>query len=380
VLEKRLGEQDNLLLLASQLIRDRVSTVQSRARGKRKTRTKEPKTPDDEGPPAQLEHANLLRTRGLSALIAAALVGISASTLRRWRGRLRACRPLVSRRGPEARELRADELARQISDLVRRSRGLFGADSLSHAVPGVSRREALAIKNATLTAMERERRGECQRVIVTEPGVVRGFDAMHLPANDDFPYALCAGDACVAYTTSAVAVRRYDGPTVACTLDADFSQYGAPLVIRLDRASCHRTADVVDVCERHCVLMLHGPPHHPRFYGQLERQNRDRRVWLNSAPRPPPNTIASELEELRVLLNSAWSRRSMHWHTAEERWRQRPRLGLDRTELRSHVDALTARFAADLKPCAYDGLARRLAIEVALTQHGFLRRESREAC
>lgn len=28
----------------------------------------------------------------------------------------------------------------------------------------------------------------------------------------------------------------------------------------------------------YAVLVLHGPPHHPRFYGQLERQNREHRA------------------------------------------------------------------------------------------------------
>jgi hypothetical protein len=247
-------------------------------------------------------------------------------------------------------------------------------------VPGVSRREAAAIKASTLTAMETERKRTLGHVIVTEPGVVRGFDAMYVCTAEGRMYALCAGDGCVPYTTSIVVVDCYDGPSVAAALDRDFCQNGAPLVLRLDRASCHQTADVAAVCDKHGVLVLHGPPRHPRFYGQLERQNRDRRVWLNRAPRPPPHAIASDLERCRVILNSEWPRRTLGFLTAEERWKRRQIPSLDRSELRDHVDDLTARFAADLQSRAYEGLARRLAIEHALTQRGFLKLERRVGC
>jgi transposase InsO family protein len=263
---------------------------------------------------------------------------------------------------------------------VRQSRGLFGAEALSHAVPGVSRREAAAIKRATLTALERERKSTLSHVVVTEPGVIRGFDAMHVCTTEGPLYALCAGDGCVPFTTSIAVVARYDGPAVASALDQDFCEHGAPLVARMDRASCHRTDDVAVTCRDHQVLVLHGPPRHPRFYGQLERQNRDRRVWLQRAARPPPELLASELERNRVILNSEWRRRSLDWLTAEERWKRRQSLSIDRLELSDHVDDLTARFAAELESRVYDGLARRLAIEVALTQRGFLRREKREGC
>lgn len=281
---------------------------------------------------------------------------------------------------PAPAELRDDELARTVESLVRQSRGLFGADSLSAAVPGISRREAAAIKAATLTEMEAERKRSLDQVIVTEPGIIRGFDAMYVCTTDGMVYALCAGDACVPYTTSIAIAERYDSPAVAAALDEDFCENGAPLVLRMDRAACHKTDEVAAVCLAHGVLVLHGPPRHPRFYGQLERQNRDRRVWLNHGPRPPPSAIASDLERQRVFLNSAWRRRSLGFLTAEERWKRRQIPCLDRTELRNHVDELTARFSVEAKTRAYDGLARRLAIELALTQRGYLRQSRREAC
>jgi len=52
----------------------------------------------------------------------------------------------------------------QVEDLVRVTRGLAGAESLSHGVVGVSRRTAAGFKAETLTAMERERRARCTSV------------------------------------------------------------------------------------------------------------------------------------------------------------------------------------------------------------------------
>src|SRR5262249_20196448 len=65
---------------------------------------------------------------------------------------------------------------------------------------------------------------------------------------------------------------------------------GAPLVCRLDRARQHHTAAVLAALRRHGVLILHGPPHCPRYYGPLERQNREHRQWL--AMQPAPTSLA----------------------------------------------------------------------------------------
>ena len=70
----------------------------------------------------------------------------------------------------------------------------------------------------------------------------------------------------------------YDSAAVADVLDRDMAEHGAPLVCRMDRASVHRTAGVLEVLRSRQVLLLHGPPHHAQYYGQLERQNREHRA------------------------------------------------------------------------------------------------------
>jgi len=50
--------------------------------------------------------------------------------------------------------------------------------------------------------------------------------------------------------------------------------------MRMDRASSHDTFAVHEVLREHEVLLLHGPPRYPQYYGQHERQNREHQAWL----------------------------------------------------------------------------------------------------
>jgi hypothetical protein len=149
----------------------------------------------------------------------------------------------------------------QVEDLVRRTRGLVGADALAHRVAGVSRRAAAAIKTETRMAMERERRAGCRSVAVSAPGIVRGFDQLWVPTTCGLRPVLVSADACVPYRTSLVVADRYDSRSVARAIDEDFREHGAPLVWRADRASCHRTDEVEEVLRGWDVLRLHGPAH-----------------------------------------------------------------------------------------------------------------------
>ena len=311
----------------------------------------------------------------------ALLVGAGASTVRRWRRRARAGEALSRRRGPPPSVPDRDNPKVRVAEmLVRELRGLAGADALSKAVPGLSRRHAAIVKSWTLTAMERERKAEQDRVAVTTPGVMRGFDAMDVATTDRKRYPLCSSDAAIPYTTSIAVEERYDTLAVAGALDADFGQHGAPLVLRNDRWRAHDAPQVRDVCQRHQVLVLHGPPHHPGYYGQLERQNLDRRTWLDHLGLVAPDELVSACERMRVCLNSLWPRRSLAWHTPEEMWKGRPAITIDRSELAAEVRDLQVRLDQTVVAPAYPGFTERLAIEAALTRHGLLHRVEGGGC
>lgn len=310
--------------------------------------------------------------KGLPRQLAAAVIGVHRTTLARWRRREERGEPCVYQRGPGERPLTKATVARVVS-LVKELRGLVGAESLRRSIGGLTRRAAARIKRDTLTQMERERRAEAQHVTVTEPGVLRGFDAMVLPDNE---YLLVAADGSAPYRTSWARVPRYDGRAVAVFLERDLAQNGAPLVLRLDRARQHATQPVLELLASHQVLVLHGPVHRACFYGQLERQNREHRAWL-AAPGDTQRGIGAMIN----ALNSKWRRSTLGWRTAAEVWTARRPLNVNRNELYEEVKERAARVrnAGWLRGKPAD-FADRVAIEQALTSRGLLRREMRGWC
>lgn len=362
---------DRLLGVASGVIRGRVRSSRTRKP------TKESGGGEGDDPDPGLEIAmrveaeRELRKAGLAAALSCAVVGASVATVRRWRRR----ETPALRSAPVSASL-APELRGRVAALVRGLRGLIGAEALRHAVPGVSRRQAARVKADTLAEMERERIAGAERVVVTVPGVVRGFDAMHVRTTAGVRYPLVAADAAVPYRTSATPVQRYDEHAVAALLERDFTTHGAPLVLRADRWRAHDAPRVVAVLRGHGVLLLHGPPHHPGYYGQLERQNREHRAWLTATGELDPDALSDACEEMRSALNCQWPRRSLGWRTSLEVWTVRPAIDVDRAALREEVQDRAARIRRRAEGrAAVAAMAERLAIEWALTKRGYLRRE-----
>jgi hypothetical protein len=313
-----------------------------------------------------------LRASGVSLALAAAVVGVSGRTVQRWARRAEPLSPPPRR---DSRPPTAPGLVQRVVSLVRELHGLIGAEALRHAVPGISRRAAAAIKRATVIDLARARRAAAARIQITVPGVLRGVDGMHVVTAGGPVHVLVAADGCIPYRTSLQPAARYDGARVADFLAGDFARHGAPLVCRLDRARCHDTPAVQDVLRAHEVLTLHGPPHCPGFYGQIERQNREHRGWLQAAGTLAPVALAGCVAQLQATMNRDWPRRSLLWQTPEERWRQRPMLPDNRRALHEEVIERRARIQRHLtvhgKPADF---TERLAIEQALTARGYLRR------
>lgn len=312
-----------------------------------------------------------LVSRGLSWAWAALGVGVHPSTARRWRRRESAGEPLVRRRGRHALPV-TEAACADARRLVRNTHGLIGASALSHSVVGLSRRVAAQLKDETCGALERERRGQAQQVHVAAPGLVRGFDAMAVPHG----HLLIAADGCVPYRTSWTRVRRYDGPAVATLLERDFDSHGAPLVLRLDRAKAHDVPAVHEVLDAGGVLPLQGPPNYPCYYGQLERQNLEHRLWLAADP-----TASLDLEAMMAVMNDQWRRNTLGWQTAGEIWATRPVITTDRRELAEDVRerAWNLQHCRHGSPLSQD-LAWRLAVKQALVNRGLLRIENGGWC
>ncbi len=314
---------------------------------------------------------------GLELKRVAWVVGFHPSSFRRWRRRAARREALVRRRRPRHRHSEAAAHS-TASQLVRELKGLVGVESLRHSVPGLTRREAAQIKHSTTTAMERERQAAATRIDVSVPGCMRGFDAMQLGPREGAEHLLVAGDASVPYRTSWNIVDRYTGERVLDFLEHDLDTNGSPLVLRMDRATQHQIAPIRELLSAREVLILHGPPYRPTYYGQLERQNREHRAWLKAA-----GVAASPLTAHTMMhaLNARWRRRTLDFKTAQELWSARPQLAVDRAAFREEVIERSERIrrSLDLRGKHAD-TAFRLGLEQILEQRGFLSRSFAGRC
>ena len=377
-LQARVGTTDRLLEVASGLLHGRIRPLGRAGRQKKTKAAPNEKKPDD--PDAERRRAlhgtEEMRQLGLGAAIAARIAGVHEATLRRWRARDERGEPLVRRAWAKGRPRVPALAAERAAELVRRLHGQVGAESLRRSVAGISRREAAWVKAHTLTFMERERRSSLTRVSVTAPDVMRGLDGMYLHSAEGTLHALFTADAAVPYRTQVKTATRYDAQLVLRALCSDIEQHGAPLVYRFDRASAHDSPAVREMLDAQQVLVLHGPPRCPRFYGQHERQNREHRAWADELALLPLEEIEPRLEEILEAVNKLWRRRTLGWQTAYEAWSARPRLEIDRRALREEVSERAAHIGRQMqcrgKPA---DLAERLAIEQALETRGYLRQQ-----
>ncbi len=258
----------------------------------------------------------------------------------------------------------------------RRNHWGLGGAALSKGVPGLSRRDASRLKQGTLTRMEAERKTSACHVIVMKPDVIRGFDPVFAEAAEGRRYLMPVADAAVPKRTTVDVKERYAADAVYEVLKKDIEDHGAPLVYRMDRARQHDHPKVRALLDEHSVLVLHGPPHYPQYYGQLERQNREHRAVLDALGLvPTPIMLALSREKISAI-DSRWPRRALGWRTAHEIWQTRTALQVDRKALRQDVQRMTAKIQSKQGCRGFPAdMAERLAIEAALTKRGLLSRQ-----
>ena len=301
-----------------------------------------------------------MREQGATIEDCSEVLGISVATVRRD------LKPKPCSAKPS--KARDEAACQQVRSIVRATHAVVGAQSLSRT-SGLPRRICAEIKRQERRALERERKARCQRVALAAPGIVRGFDAMHVESTEGKAYWLVAADAAIPYRTSILTVPTYDAEHVMAALVADFETNGAPLVLRLDRIACQRTEEVLALLARYEVLPLHGPPRHPYYYGQLERQNREHREWYALLGIATPAELAEASEAMRTSLNALWSRPRLDGWTAEQAWRARQPIQINRAELIRDV----ARCTSGLVTSGVELLkAQRIATERALIERELL--------
>ena len=332
-------------------------------------RARSKKTSSEDPEPARTRHeaVKIMREQGAPAKLCAAALAVSLSTIRRSM--------IIAPALTKATPVPNPTACQRVRSVVRATHGLVGAANLGR-MAGLPRRTCAAIKRRELRELELERKARCATVTIAAPGIIRGFDAMHVASTDGKAYWLVAADAAVPYRTSIVTVTDYDAEHVIAALQADFETYGPPLILRLDRIACQRTEEVLAMLARYEVLPLHGPPRHPYYYGQLERQNREHREWYAMLGAVTPAELSAAGEAMRTSLNALWSRPTLDGWTAEQAWRARKPIQIDRQELRRDVE----RCAFGLVTSGVERLrAQRIATERALIERELLTINREEA-
>ena len=376
-LKMRSEAVERLLDLAGDWARGKIGARAPRSKPqKTKTPANDPEEPDGGIARSVWREACHQVTQGAKWIQAARMLGRSSATLRRWKHRAQCNCLLRQRPGPGSRALPSPTQQCLVDDLVRALDGQIGAAALSKGVPGLSRRDASKLKQRTLSRMEAERKTSACHIIVMKPDVIRGFDPVFAEAAEGRRYLMPVADAAVPKRTTVEVKDRYDADAVYEVLKKDIEDHGAPLVYRMDRARQHDHPKVRALLDEHCVLVLHGPPHYPQYYGQLERQNREHRAVLD-AMGPVQTPLMTELSRAKIrAIDSRWPRRALGWRTAHEIWQTRTTLQVDREALRQDVQRMTAKLQSKQGCRGFPAdMAERLAIEAALTKRGLLSRQ-----
>lgn len=132
---------------------------------------------------------------------------------------------------------------------------------------------------------------------------------------------------------------------------------------------------------KHGVLVLHGPPYYPRFYGQLERQNREHRGILDVHAVPSSDALAALSAGMLRAVNELWPRPNLGWRTARQVCENRRRVDENRDELREEVSERARRIARESKTRELPSdFFERIALERALEKRGYLRRQEGGWC
>ena len=172
---------------------------------------------------------------------------------------------------------------------------MAGGETLSKRIPEVSRRQAQAIRANMARRKERERKRAALRLTVHLPGVLRGFDALHLVQRKSL--ALVAQDRCTRLFTSLTESKSYATANVIDALKRDWKRAGPPWAVVLDNASSHRTEPVAELACEYGVQLVFSPPRYPGFNGGLERGNRDYRELERRRPGLEPTEYCAFLNE-----------------------------------------------------------------------------------
>lgn len=256
--------------------------------------------------------------QGLSYGQAAAKLGVSASTLQKWRARWRESRLEPSLRGRPMDRPSAHERNYIISMFALMGPGL-GVPTLAKLFPETARRELEDIARRYRFTYRRNRSLiHCLRW--NHPGRVWAMDFTHapLPIDGTYPLVLLVRDLASGKQLLALPAAEISSKGAHDALLALFMRYGGPLVVKSDNDAAFTADEVKRLLARWRVTHLLSPPATPEYNGACEAGvgSLKARAHHESARHGRPGEwTCDDVEAARAMANETarpWGRAEPH--------------------------------------------------------------------
>jgi transposase InsO family protein len=172
--------------------------------------------------------------------------------------------------------------------------------------------------------------------------------------------------------------KLVDGPAdedaVHRNLEAAFSRYGAPLVLKHDGGSIFHGRRMRALLRRHQVTELTGPRHYPQYNGKKERSMRDIKSYERAMRRHGgPSVLSRRIDAAVGDLNEGRPRPMLGGRTAREVFEQDRLLLPDRRVFSEEVNRTERQLRDAARTRAEADSARRRAVEGVLLAYGLMK-------
>lgn len=249
-------------------------------------------------------------------------IGLSYTTLMRWKRRLAAGRPVVDKPGPKkVRPLDLGQLKQKIRDLQHGKKRSRGTGRVHGSFSGaISRRELNQMIRNVRNEHNRQKNARRHRVTWLKPNLAWAMDdcrktsvvaggALHLHNLSDL---------CSRYKFHPLASSSLPcGEEVAGHLNHLFSRFGAPLFCKRDNGGNLNHGAVNDILEDAYVIPINSPPYTAPYNGAAEHTQGEFKNYLRQW-----HWKANTVDEFSLLAETAahdinhHPRRSLNGKTA----------------------------------------------------------------
>ena len=268
------------------------------------------------------------REQGLSALEAAACLGLAPRTLRQWQldaqTEMLRIQPLGR---PLLRSSRQDR--NEVIEVLQELGPATGVPTLKDCFPSMPRAELEDVLQR-YRRIWRIRHVQAQHVLRWQmPGTVWAMDFAQPPHPIDglYLYLLAVRDLASGQQLLWLPVTLADAAQVVCALRSLFALHGAPLVMKTDNGSPFCADPVQELLATQGVIPLFSPPALPRYNGAIEagigslKTRTEQQATLNGRP---TFWSFSDVDAAQTQANATSRPKGSSGPTANELWSTRP--------------------------------------------------------